>query len=256
MIKNNKKFPFSLFTLAARWSDNFLTMRDNASQPLLKSSKVSAKPRSKITLITVAVVFLASSLYITSLIPSPSLTQSGVFVASSEDNDFGTVQGPGISVKTLKRGLDQCKAIQTRKETVQLSSSRTRNPRAVPNTAPLLIQNGYIWTGDSYLDGYDILVDNGIIQKVEKNIETVPEYDIIDAKSRVVTPGIIDMHSHIGIESIPMFEGLSDTNEGSSPTTPYVIIQQNFDIYYSITLLLKRLSLSPIGSCYRRFQSK
>jgi hypothetical protein len=231
-------------------------MRDNASQPLLNSSKVSAKPRSKITLITVAVVFLASSLYITSLIPSPSLTQSGVFVASSEDNDFGTVQGPGISVKTLKRGLDQCKAIQTRKETVPLSSSRTRNPRAVPNTAPLLIQNGYIWTGDSYLDGYDILVDNGIIQKVEKNIETVPEYDIIDAKSRVVTPGIIDMHSHIGIESIPMFEGLSDTNEGSSPTTPYVIIEQNFDIYYSTALLLTRLSLSPIGSCYRRFQSK
>jgi hypothetical protein len=197
---------------------------NNPSQPLLTSARGPKKSRSKISLISVAIVFVSASLYLASLVPSPSLNEATVFSATSEEHDFGSVQTPGISDETFKRGLSQCTAIETRRQSRVSSDQRTHNPRAVPGTAPLLIRNGYIWVGDSYLENHDILVDNGVIQKVAKNIETLPEYHIIDAKNRVVTPGIIDMHSHLGLDTLPMLKGVSDTNEGTSPTTPYVCI--------------------------------
>ncbi|KAI9286692.1 hypothetical protein BC943DRAFT_290772 [Umbelopsis sp. AD052] len=201
---------------------------DNASQPLLASPRKSTKSRSKIILISAAVVFLGTSLYLASL--TPSVNQAAVFQQTATDNhDIGSVQSPGISEKTLEHGIQQCSAIEARKTAGKSSSRREKNPRAVSNTPPLLIRNGYIWVGNSYLDGYDILVDHGLIQKVEKNIETLPEYDIIDAKSRVVTPGIVDMHSHIGVESLPMLEATTDGNEGTNPNTPYVRALEAFN---------------------------
>lgn len=197
----------------------------NQSQPLLASARGPKKSRSKITLISVAVVFVSASLYLASLIPSPSLNDATVFSATSDKHDFGSVKAPGISEETFNRGLNQCEAIERRKQSQVSSDQRTHNPRAVPGTAPMLIRNGYIWVGDSYLENHDILVDNGVIQKVAQNIETLPEYHIIDAKNRVVTPGIVDMHSHLGLDSLPMLAGTTDTNEGTSPTTPYVCIQ-------------------------------
>jgi preprotein translocase subunit SecG len=222
---NFSTYPFLLFFLLSqpRSFANFLTMPgDNASQPLLTSSRKSTKSRSKITLISVAVVFLGTSLYLASLTPTPSASQAAIFQTATDNHDIGSVQSPGISEKTLERGIEQCDAIEARKNAAKSSKRREKNPRAVPGTSPLLIRNGYIWTGNSYLDGYDILVDHGLIQKVEQNIETLPEYDIIDAKSRVITPGIVDMHSHIGVESLPMLAATTDGNEGTNPNTPYV----------------------------------
>ncbi|CAO3609416.1 unnamed protein product [Cunninghamella echinulata] len=77
--------------------------------------------------------------------------------------------------------------------------------------------------GDSYLDG-DILIENGLITKVGKDLvmnndDTVT---ILDAENKVVTPGIVDMHSHMGVYSLPGLDGNSDGNEMTNPTTPYV----------------------------------
>ncbi|KAJ2964035.1 hypothetical protein NQZ79_g901 [Umbelopsis isabellina] len=201
----------------------------NQSQPLLTSARGPKKSRSKITLISVAVVFVSASLYLASLIPSPSVNEATVFSATSDKHDFGSVKAPGISDETFNHGLDRCKAIERRKQSQESSDQRTHNPRAVPGTAPMLIRNGYIWVGDSYLENHDILVENGVIQKVAQNIETLPEYHIIDAKNRVVTPGIVDMHSHLGLDSLPMLAGTTDTNEGTSPTTPYVRALEGFN---------------------------
>ena len=48
------------------------------------------------------------------------------------------------------------------------------------------------------------------------------EYQRIDAAGRFVTPGIIDVHSHLGDYPSPAVEAHSDGNEMTDPTTPNV----------------------------------
>ena len=83
----------------------------------------------------------------------------------------------------------------------------------------LLIKNGYVKTmaGDD-LDGYDLLIDdNGKIAKIEKNIPENSECEIIDAEGRLVTPGLVEAHCHVGLEGGK--EG-NDFNEKGNPLTP------------------------------------
>jgi imidazolonepropionase-like amidohydrolase len=44
----------------------------------------------------------------------------------------------------------------------------------------------------------------------------------IDAQGRWVTPGLIDIHSHLGVYASPAVSGLSDGNEATSPVTSNV----------------------------------
>ena len=45
----------------------------------------------------------------------------------------------------------------------------------------------------------DILIENGKISRVG-NVDPVPaDCEVIDAAGRVVTPGLVDAHCHIGL---------------------------------------------------------
>ncbi len=70
----------------------------------------------------------------------------------------------------------------------------------------------------------DVLLQYGLIVKVEANIATdsLPDdYEVWDAKGRQLTAGLLDMHSHAGVNSLPDLWGNDDTNEMSADTTPY-----------------------------------
>ncbi|MBF0217800.1 MAG: dihydroorotase [Candidatus Omnitrophica bacterium] len=61
----------------------------------------------------------------------------------------------------------------------------------------ILIKNGkVIDPAQKIFKQMDILVDNGKIEKVEKNI-SARSVEIIDAEGKLVTPGFIDMHTHL-----------------------------------------------------------
>ena len=88
----------------------------------------------------------------------------------------------------------------------------------------LFIKNGYIKTMvDEDLENGCILVDdNGKIAKVGSNIPIPADAQVIDAGGRLVTPGCIDAHSHIGMwEECMNWEG-ADGNESSDPITPHL----------------------------------
>ena len=88
----------------------------------------------------------------------------------------------------------------------------------------LLIKNGYIKTMVSPdIPGGDLLIgDNGKILAVGKDL-AVPEHaEVIDAQGRLVTPGCVDAHCHIGLHNEAMrWEGM-DYNEASDPVTPHM----------------------------------
>jgi imidazolonepropionase-like amidohydrolase len=84
--------------------------------------------------------------------------------------------------------------------------------------------------GATVLDGEGGRIDNGSVLLVDGKVQAVGGADlaapegatVIDAQGRYVTPGIIDIHSHLGDYPSPGVESLSDGNEATSPARPEV----------------------------------
>ncbi len=87
----------------------------------------------------------------------------------------------------------------------------------------LAITNGKIYTMASEpIERGAVLMDNGKITEVGKDVKILEGARVIDAKGMLVTPGLVDGHSHIGIgEEGIGFEG-EDYNEMSDPVTPHM----------------------------------
>ncbi|MFW5893463.1 MAG: amidohydrolase [Bacillota bacterium] len=86
-----------------------------------------------------------------------------------------------------------------------------------------IIKNATLYTMDQINgeNGY-VAIENGTIREVGRTFdpERFKDATITDAKGKVVTPGLVDPHCHLGIhEEGIMFEG-NDTNEMTAPITP------------------------------------
>lgn len=86
----------------------------------------------------------------------------------------------------------------------------------------LLIKNGYIKTmaGEDIENGCLLIGDDGKIAAVDTIIEAPENCEIIDAGGRLVTPGCVEAHCHIGLDNEAVgWEG-HDYNEIVDPLTP------------------------------------
>ena len=93
----------------------------------------------------------------------------------------------------------------------------------VPVNPPVLIQGATVLTGTGErLDGADILIADGRIQSIGKGLAAPANARVIDSRGKWVTPGIIDIHSHLGVYASPSVKGLDDGNEATSPVTSNV----------------------------------
>ena len=88
----------------------------------------------------------------------------------------------------------------------------------------LLIKNGYVkpMVGEDIQSGCVLIGNDGKIVSVAKAIEETADMEIIDAGGRLVTPGCVEAHCHIGVHNSAMrWEG-ADYNESSDPITPHM----------------------------------
>ena len=93
----------------------------------------------------------------------------------------------------------------------------------VPQSAPVLIRNATVLTGTgARLDNADVLIADGRISAVGSNLTAPPNATVVDGAGRWVTPGLIDIHSHLGVYPSPAVQANSDGNEATSPTTANV----------------------------------
>ena len=77
----------------------------------------------------------------------------------------------------------------------------------------VLIRGGYVVDPSQNLEGIaDILVENGKISKIERNISPTGEEEIIDARYMVVAPAFVDPHAHL---RDPGFTHKEDIESGS-----------------------------------------
>ncbi|BFZ55445.1 hypothetical protein PYCC9005_002486 [Savitreella phatthalungensis] len=158
----------------------------------------------------VVVVFLAYDIF------------SVVFPAS-----FG---GQIVSQHTFKAFADDLAQCNTLHERPVSAHSATRiNPRFDARKGkPALIKNATLLNGDGTLTWHaDIFMENGVFKSVGSSAADAAaaakgEVLVWDVQGRFVTPGLVDMHSHAGVNSLPEFWGNEDTNEISDPITSQV----------------------------------
>ncbi len=61
----------------------------------------------------------------------------------------------------------------------------------------LLIKSGHVIDPGQNLDGtFDVLIEGNVIKAVERSI-SIEQVEVIDAKGKIVTPGLIDVHTHL-----------------------------------------------------------
>ncbi len=91
-------------------------------------------------------------------------------------------------------------------------------------SAPVLLKGAHVYDGKGgEMPRGDVLLENGKIAKVAENIADVPQGTVtVDGAGKFVTPGIIDIHSHMGVYASPAVNAHSDGNEAIAPNTAEV----------------------------------
>lgn len=87
----------------------------------------------------------------------------------------------------------------------------------------VLIKNATLLTAAGpVIKGGSILLQNGKIAALGANVSGPPDALVIDGTGKYVTPGIIDVHSHMGDYAVPGTFSNSDGNEATNPNTANV----------------------------------
>jgi len=116
----------------------------------------------------------------------------------------------------------------------------TRTKRAPPETAAapnnayasryqaiaaptVLITGATVLIGDGQrLDNADVLVEYGKISAVGPQVQAPAGATRVDGRGKWVTPGLIDVHSHLGVYPSPGMRAHRDGNEATAPVTAQV----------------------------------
>lgn len=89
---------------------------------------------------------------------------------------------------------------------------------------PTLIKGAHLYDGrGGEIARGDVLMQDGKVVRIAESINDTPAGTrIIEANGRFVTPGVIDIHSHMGVYASPAVRATSDGNEATSPNTAEV----------------------------------
>ncbi|KWV92314.1 amidohydrolase [Erythrobacter sp. YT30] len=89
--------------------------------------------------------------------------------------------------------------------------------------APTALVGATVFDGTgAKMEGANVLFKDGKVVEVTTGGAVPDEYVVIDGAGKFVTPGIIDIHSHLGDYPSPDVDAHADGNEATDPTTPEV----------------------------------
>lgn len=134
--------------------------------------------------------------------PTPSSTPAGTTAATSRDTSASHALLGAVSVPNAN----------------PFPSTYTPFP-----SRTTLIRNATIMTAAGpTMQNASILLRDGKIVAVGTNVTAPADAVVIDGTGKYVTPGIIDVHSHLGVYAAPGGGGLNDGNEATNPVTANV----------------------------------
>lgn len=120
-----------------------------------------------------------------------------------------------------------------------------------PKQETVLIKNTTVWTNESSgkMENTDVLIENGKISVIGKNISGAENAKVIDGTGKHLTAGIIDEHSHIAIS-----KGVNEGAQASSSEVRIgdVVNSEDINIYRQLAggVVASQLlhgSANPIG---------
>ncbi|KAA1466778.1 hypothetical protein DENSPDRAFT_766715 [Dentipellis sp. KUC8613] len=125
--------------------------------------------------------------------------------------------------------LARCAALQAAPGPPARFAERKASDRHEPGTRPTLIRNATVWTGahgGAEVIYGDVLLERGVVRALgyvprETELESV-DRDVVDAQGAWVTPGLVDLHSHLGIYALPELRGTFELNSPNGPILPWL----------------------------------
>ncbi|KAG6833912.1 hypothetical protein H0H87_007923 [Tephrocybe sp. NHM501043] len=125
--------------------------------------------------------------------------------------------------------LSHCSSLRTAPGPSQAFHSREVSDRYEAGTNATFIKNAVIFTGgkngNEVIHG-SILMDKGIVKSVgevpDHLLEEVMRATVVDAKGAWVTPGLVDLHTHLGVLSAPVLSGAYDLSSVHGPILPWL----------------------------------
>jgi imidazolonepropionase-like amidohydrolase len=122
----------------------------------------------------------------------------------------GKSAGAGATSAALPKGLDPAKD----------PFPSTYRPLPGRNLA---IVGATVLTGTgAEVQNGTVLVRDGRVQAVGAGLAAPEGYEVVDGRGKWVTPGLIDLHSHLGVYPSPSVPAHSDGNEATDPNTAQV----------------------------------
>jgi imidazolonepropionase-like amidohydrolase len=106
---------------------------------------------------------------------------------------------------------------------IRISADPYPSTYRAPAHTPTLLRGATVLTGTGErLDGADVLMVDGKIAAVGRELRAPAGATVVDARGKWITPGLIDVHSHLGVYATPSVPAHSDGNEATSPSTANV----------------------------------
>ncbi len=128
-----------------------------------------------------------------------------------------------ISLAACTAKSDSPKSASAGKPAAKVEVPFPSTYKAYPGAATA-IRNVIIFDGEgSRIDNGVVFMSGGKIESVGGPDTPIPaDIAVFDGAGKYVTPGIIDVHSHLGDYPTPSVDAHDDGNEATSPTTPEV----------------------------------
>lgn len=120
-----------------------------------------------------------------------------------------------------------------------------------PKNETVLFKNATVWTNEAegILKNTDVLIENGKIVKIGKDLPAPPQAKTVNAENKHLTVGIIDEHSHIAIS-----KGVNESAQNSTAEVRIgdVVNSEDVNIYRNlaggvVACQLLHGSANPIG---------
>ncbi|TPH16504.1 amidohydrolase [Litorilituus lipolyticus] len=127
-----------------------------------------------------------------------------------------------LSISVLSIALSACLSQEKQDAKVTINKNPYPSSYQVLPKQDTLLTNATILTGTGErLESADILLVDGKVQQLGTDLSAQGAV-VIDMQGKWITPGIIDVHSHLGVYPSPKVESHSDGNEMTSPNTSEV----------------------------------
>ncbi|MGS0535880.1 amidohydrolase [Pseudoalteromonas sp. SaAl2] len=134
---------------------------------------------------------------------------------------------PSLLVVALGIALAGCQDNGPQDEKVTINKNPYPSTYQPLKSTSTLITNATVLTGTGErLEEADVLLVDGKVQEVGKDLAASADLTI-DAQGKWVTPGLIDVHSHLGAYPNPSVESHQDGNEMTSPNTAEVWVEHS-----------------------------